>query len=328
MNDTNPSGTILGHGSFRYRLDTSWCRADPAEFPVNNCHEMAQASDGRLFLITDDPRNNILIYDTGGNVLDAWTLGWEGAHGLTLHEENGTEFLYLTGTETGQVAKTTLDGEIVLGLSHPHDSGAYRRPQRYRPTETAVAPNGDIYVADGYGSQYILRFDREGRFISKFGGKSAVADDEGKFLQVHGVAIDTRSGTPELVASARIRNELQWFDLEGNFLRRVYLPGAYISRPVIRGSELYAGVCFGTYENDYRMWSDRGFVVILDGQNRVVSCPGGREPHYGPSGKLEPLIQQDPVFKHCHDVCVDQQGDLYVCQWNAGRARPYKLHRV
>jgi hypothetical protein len=222
--------------------------------------------------------------------------------------------------------KVTLAGEVVMELPQAGKCGAYKETEEYRPTETAVAPNGDIYVADGYGSQYVLRFDREGKFISKFGGKSTQPVNPGKFMQAHGVAIDLRGEEPLLVVTERIRNEFNWFTLEGEFRKGVYLPGAYVSRPVIAGEHLYSGVCFGAREDDFRMWQGRGFVTILDAAGKVVSNPGGREPRYE-AGRLKVLLQDVPVFNNCHDVCVDRAGDLYVCQWNSGGVYPFKLRR-
>jgi hypothetical protein len=40
------------------------------------------------------------------------------------------------------------------------------------------------------------------------------------------------------------------------------------------------------------------------------------------------MLQDQPVFNNCHDVCVDARGDLYVCQWASGNVYPYKLHRL
>jgi peptidylamidoglycolate lyase len=318
-------GAVIGHNGFRYRVDKLWSQADPAKYPVKDCHEMVQVSDGRLFLLTNHPQNNVLIYNKSGELLDAWTLSLNGAHGLTVHQEaSGAEHLYLTDTG-GRVVKTTLDGRILLELPTAADCGAYRAGEAYSPTETAVAPDGSIYVADGYGSQFILRFEAGGKFVSKFGGKGT-QPSPGRFMQAHGVAIDTRGETPLLVVTERIRNEFNWFTLEGKPVRSVYLPGAYVSRPVIRGAHLYSGVCFGAKPNDYRMWQGRGFVVILDAAGRVVSCPGGRPPEYG-DGALKVLLQDQPVFHNCHDVCVDDAGDLYVCQWNSKNVYPYKLHR-
>lgn len=321
-------GAVIGHGAHRYRVDLNWSKADPAQFPVRDCHEMIQAADGRLFLLTNHAKNNVLIYDAAGKLLDSWTLGFNGAHGLSWHREaDGKEFLYVTDTGTGRVVKTSLTGEIALELPHAHKCGAYRLADVYSPTETAVGPNGDIYVADGYGSQYILRFDRTGRYLAKFGGKSSQPVNKGKFLQAHGVAIDVRGSEPLVVCTARIRNEFQWFTLEGKYVRTVYLPGAYISRPVIAGRYLYSGICFGMFHSDFRIWQNRGFVTILDDQDRVVSNPGGHAPKYDGEGKLQIMLRDQPVFRNCHDVCVDRQRDLYVCQWSSGNVYPYKLRR-
>ena len=318
--------TIIGHGEFRYRVDMLWSQADPATHPVNDCHEMIQAGDGRLFLLTNHKKNNILIYNKTGALLASWTLGFGGAHGLTLHREaDGKEFLYITDT-AGRVVKTTLAGEIVMELPHPAKVGAYTEHDSYNPTETAIGPNGDIYVADGYGSQWMLRFDKTGKYLSKFGGRSTQPINPGKFMQAHGIALDTRGPEPLLLCTERIRNEFNWFTLDGKHVRGVYLPGAYVSRPVIAGRHLYSGVCFGALPDDYRMWQNRGFVTILNDKNEVVSNPGGRAPYYA-EGRLHLMLQDQPVFHNCHDVCVDDKEDLYVCQWNSGKVYPYKLHR-
>lgn len=320
-------GAIVGHGPLRYRVDLTWSKANPSQHPVKDCHEMVQVPDGRLFLLTNHPNNNILIYHPDGRLLDAWTLGWKGAHGLSLHQEGGQPRLYLTDTGTGRVVKTDLAGKVLLELPHAHAAGAYDAKDEYSPTETAVGPNGDIYVADGYGSQFILRFSSEGRYLGKFGGRSSQPINPGKFLQVHGIALDTRGPQPLLVCAARIRNELQWFTLDGQHVRTVYLPGAYLSRPVISGKYLYSAICFGMFPNDFRMWQGRGFVTILDDQDQVVSNPGGRPPRYV-DGKLQVMLQDQPIFRNCHDVCVDRDQNLYVCQWNSGNVYPYKLHRI
>ena len=131
---------------------------------------------------------------------------------MTWHREaEGKGCFYVTEAGAGRVIKTTLAGEVVMELPKAGKCGAYKETEEYRPTETAVAPNGDIYVADGYGSQYVLRFDREGKFISKFGGKSTQPVNPGKFMQAHGVAMDLRGEEPLLVVTERIRNEFNWF---------------------------------------------------------------------------------------------------------------------
>ncbi|MEX1113999.1 MAG: hypothetical protein WEB53_02040 [Akkermansiaceae bacterium] len=317
---------IVGHGTHRYRVEKNWSKADHGKVPLENCHEMIQAPDGRLFLVTDHPKNNVLTYQTDGTLLGHWTLGSRTAHGLTLGREGDHDFLLITLTE-GKVVKTTLDGEVLLEIDPPHKTTAYNAAMPYAPTETAIGPNGDIYVIDGYGSQFILRHNKEGKFLGKFGGKSSMPEKPGTFLQAHGIALDTRGPEPLLVCTARIRNELAWFTLDGQHKHTQYYPGAYLSRPVIRGENLYSAVCFGFRENDYRMWTGRGFIVILDKDNKVISCPGGEAPHYK-NGTLMPLMKQGDLVHNGHDVCVDSEENLYLCQWNAGKVPPSKMHRL
>ena len=261
-------GSIIGHGDHRYRVDMLWSKADPASAPVSNCHEMVQVKDGRLFLLTDQPKNNILIYAKDGTLLGTWTLDLPGAHGLTLAVEDGKEVFWIADYK-GRVVKASLDGKLLMELPSAEKCGAYPVGQKYSPTEVAVGPGGQIYVADGYGSQFILRFDAAGNYLGKFGGKSELG--AGKFLQAHGLVMDTREEKPLLLCTERMRNEFQWFTPEGEFVKSVYLPGAFMSRPVIHGDLLLSGVCFGMVPHDYRPKMQRGFSIILDKQNRVVS---------------------------------------------------------
>ena len=248
------------------------------------------------------------------------------AHGLTIHEAGGEEYLYITDPGSGRVLKSTLEGDVVFELDAPDKIGEYDGKMFFRPTETAIGPNGDIYVADGYGSQYILQYNSEGEFIRKFGGDSFLQPD--KFKQVHGVTLDTRDpNNPSLLCTARIKNSFKRFSLDGKYLETFYLPGAFVSRPVIDGDNIYSGVCFGMEKGNYNLALNKGFVTILDRENKVVSNPGGTKPKYK-NGKLKLMLQDQTVFKNCHDVCVDGDKNLYVCQWNANGVYPYKLHRI
>ena len=315
----------LGHGDFQYRVEKDWGTLDASRYPVKNCHEMCMDQRGNLVMLTDHPKNNVLVYDKSGKLVESWTLNLEGAHGLTLHNEGGEDYLYITDTQ-GRVLKANRQGKVLLELAHPVKAGIYGEHAPFRPTETAIGPTGDIYVADGYGAQFILQYTAQGEFIRKWGGDSFLQTE--KFKQAHGVTLDTRDpDNPTLLCTARIKNTFKRFSLTGEYLEEYYLPGAYISRAVIDGDNVYSGVCFSMPEGYYNMALKTGFVTILDKSNRMVSNPGGTSPVYQ-NGKPQLVGQEKPVFKHCHDVCVDEDKNLYVCQWNADGVYPYKLHRV
>ena len=320
------ASVIIGHGDFQYRVHESWGNLDPTKTPVNNCHEMVMDAKGRLIMVTDEPRNNIIVYDKSGKLVTSWGSGYKSAHGLSIFDEGGEDVLWVCNPdhEAPSVTKTTLTGKLIMALPDPRKIGAYAEKDRYLPTETAVSDNGDIYVSDGYGSQWILQFDKNGKFIRKFGGPG---DGDSQFSTAHGVAIDRRqAGKPTLLCTSRGHNAFKRFSLDGRYLETVFLPGAYVCRPVIDGENVYAGVCWSRLRY-LNQTPNSGFITILDQQNRVVSNPGGTKPTYV-DNKLQLMVQQQTLFKHCHDVCVDEDKNLYVCQWNANKSYPIKLERV
>ncbi len=320
---TPADGEIIGHGDYKYRVHKSWGDLDPGTTPVKNCHEMVMDSMKRLIMITDETKNNILMYDKSGKLLDSWGSSFPRGHGLTLWDAGGEEFLFITDNG-GPVVKTTLDGQEVMQITSPKELGVYAEDENYVPTETAIGPNGDIYVADGYGSQYILQYDMKGNFIRKFGGRG---DGEDQFQTAHGVCIDARnSDNPTLICTSRAHNAFKRFTLDGQYLSTLFLPGAFVCRAVIDGENLYSGVCWSRLK--YLNRTDRsGFVTILDKDDRVVSNPGGTAPRYD-NGDLQLMVQDLPIFMHCHDVCIDDDKNIYVCQWNAEKTYPIKLERV
>jgi peptidylamidoglycolate lyase len=159
---------VYGHNNMKYKLDQNWCKADPLKNPVNDCHEMVQDSSGRIILLTNETKNNVMMFDKSGQLLSTWGNLFPGAHGLTLAGEH----LFITDTVKHQVYKTTLDGKILLTIDAPKENNLYPKAEQFVPTEVAVSDNGDFYIADGYGLQYILRYDVNGKLISYFGGTS------------------------------------------------------------------------------------------------------------------------------------------------------------
>ena len=315
-----PYQRSYGYNGMLYTLDIAWSKADTQQYPVNDCHEMVQDKKGRILLLTNETHNNVLIYDTNGKLMDSWGHDFPGAHGLTLHDENGTEFLYITDTVRHQVYKTTMDGKVLLTIDAPLEAGIYKESKEFVPTETAIDANGDIFIADGYGAQWVLHYDKNGKLLGYFGGRG---EGDEHLDNAHGICWDTRRKDQTLLITDRTRNCFKRFTKEGKLLEVIALPGACVCRPVIHKDHLYAAVLRSP---DLKA-EGTGFVTILDKDNKVVSNIGGSEPQYQ-DGRLQAMHQTDKIFVHPHDVCVDRDENLYVAQWASGKVYPYKLKRV
>ena len=75
------------------------------------------------------------------------------------------------------------------------------------------SPNGDIFIADGYGKDFIIKYDSS-NYVKHFGGRGERLD---QFDCCHGITLDTRDkNNSTLLISSRTKNEFKRFDLNGN----------------------------------------------------------------------------------------------------------------
>ncbi|MCX6229476.1 MAG: 6-bladed beta-propeller [Bacteroidia bacterium] len=317
---SKPKGPVYGHNEMTYHLNKEWGALNPKKTPVNDCHEMVQNAKGHIMLLTNETKNNVIIYNKSGRLIDTWGKDFPGAHGLTIQHTGKEDLLFITDTNRHQVYKTTIDGKILFTIDAPADLPAYKKNTAFVPTETTVLENGEFYIADGYGAQHILHYDAHGRLLNSFGGRGA--GDE-HFDNAHGICVDYRNPTPTLIITDRTRNAFKRFSLDGKLLEIIHLPGACVCRPVIKGDYLYAAVLRSPSLSNEKS----GFVTILNKENKVVSNLGGSAPVYV-NNELTPLSQTEKIFIHPHDVCVDDEGSIYVAQWASGKVYPYKFTKA
>jgi sugar lactone lactonase YvrE len=108
-----------------------------------------------------------------------------------------------------QIYKFSPDGKLLLTLGK---AGGGTDPEFFlQPNDIAVAPNGEIYVAEGHSSSAtaharILKFDRTGKLLTTFGKKGAGPDE---FDQPHALAFDSRG---RLFIGDRSNNRIQIYD--------------------------------------------------------------------------------------------------------------------
>ena len=165
---------VLGQGEFRYRVVPDWGREALAKVQVKNGHAVAVDESGRLFILTDDARNNVIILDAqSGELIRHWTARMPGAHGLTLVKEKDREVLFITDTALHEVRKLTLDGEELARYPWPQSSGLYKKADEYRPSKILHHPDGRLWIFDGYGKDYIHEYQPDGSYLRSWGATLA-----------------------------------------------------------------------------------------------------------------------------------------------------------
>jgi len=146
---------VMGSGEYTYEVYHDWGTL-PASIQYGNTHGIVHDSQGHIYVHhtvgkSSESSDTIVVFDSDGKFIKSWGREFKGgAHGLHIQKEGSTEFLYLCDITRGLIVKATLDGEQVFSLSYPAHSEPYAGKKiPWSPTNLAVAPNGDFYVADG-----------------------------------------------------------------------------------------------------------------------------------------------------------------------------------
>ncbi|HEX8912321.1 MAG TPA: hypothetical protein VF796_08165 [Humisphaera sp.] len=258
---------------------------------------------GNIYFSMDGGDQGILVYAPDGKLLR----GFGGkeylkCHGLCINEENGEEFIYAAHLGGKQAVKFKLDGTVVWKIPFPKESGKYQDVKQYSPTGIAVAPNGDVYIADGYGQNWIHQYDKDQKYIRSFGGKGK---ENGQFQTCHGIAIDKRGDKPLLLVCDRENRRLQHFDLDGKFVAVITTD---LRRPC---SVSFNGKRVAIAEL-------AGRVAIIDETNKVVSALGDNPNEKQRANfNVKPEDMKEGIFTAPHGVSFDADGNLYVMDWNA-----------
>lgn len=257
-----------------------------------NVRTLVGDSQGRLY-IQHAPPDEIVILDLDGQFLGAWPDIFEGhAHGLFISSEPDGEYIYVSDMEKHVVVKCTLEGEPVWTLGEPGNPGDWGHPFN-RPCDMAVAPEGDFYVADGYGNRHVHHFDPDRKLIRSWGGKGT---GPGEFGSVHDVFVDSRGGTRRIWIADHPNNRLQVFTPDGEFIEELTGFRGPSAMVVNADGEMYVSEERG------------GRITILSPDNEVIAYIGREE------RETEPGQMMDP-----HSVWLDSRGDVYAPEVSEGQ---------
>ena len=325
IHSTRAADSISGQGDFRYRHVPGWGEEALARVSVNNGHSIAVDSTGRILFLTDDPQNNVIILDPEGHLLNTWTARMPGAHGMALIEEGGGEHLFITDTKLNEVRKFTLDGTETLHLPWPEASGLYAKASEYRPSKVVPLPDGDLLVFDGYGKDYIHRYDAEGHYLTSWGGDLGEGENQLTHWGPHGGALDLRAAPPILIVCMSDQQEVKRFSTEGVFIDKFAMPGGNPRDAVLFGDHLFIPHLGDNWPADKNA---PGFISVLDASHRIVSNIGAPPAQYDADGQLQPMTSDGAPFIHPHGIALDKEGHLYVAQFASPSAPLLKFERL
>ena len=302
--------STLAAAEIKYSVAPNFFEEKPGGQPLGPCHGGVGIDKAGNIYVTTDTERGIVVFSSEGKFLH--TVGPTRIHGLELRTEKGVEYIYAARPADHQVIKLKLNGEREWAIEYPKEAGIYKNADTFKPCAVTVAPDGSIFIADGYGANYVLKYDKERKFVKAFGGPGA---EEGKFNTCHGIALDKRQGKPLLLVCNRNNNRVEYWDLDGNFVKVIQKDLRMPAAVHIRG--------------DYAVFPElQGRVTVLDKEGKIVAQIGDnpnekQRANFG----LKAEEWKDGICNSPHGASIDKEGNLIVSEWRQF-GRLHKFLRV
>ncbi len=291
-----------------YQVDPAWPRK-PDDIKWGAMSGVALDSQENVWVLSRAVPA-IQVYQPDGKFLFSWgkevlTTG----HGLTLDHQGN---VWVTDAGQHVVRKFTPQGQLLLMLGTPGVPGCDERHFN-KPTNVAVTPAGEVFVADGYGNARVVHFDKDGKFVNAWGRLGTAA---GELNLPHCVALDSKG---RLYVADRNNSRVQIFDQEGTYLdqwRNIIVPCAFC---MTKADELW--VCGSSPmpwrpEDDVLGYPPKDQLLMrFDTAGKLLqlwNVPKGED------GKERP-----GELNWVHGLAVDSKGNIYAVDIKGERAQKF-----
>ncbi len=298
-------GVIVGSGEFTYRVVEGWEKLPPGVV-FGDVAAIGIDKNDRVYAFNRG-KHPMIVLDREGNFIKSWGEDiFNRPHGVHTGPD---DTIYCTDDGDHTVRKCTLDGKVLLTLGVPGKAAAYMSGEPFnRCTHTALSPELDLYVSDGYGNARVHKYDPAGRLLFSWGEPGC---DPGQFNIAHNIHCDAdgwvyvadRENHRVQVFNGKGRYETQWNNLHrpsGLFMTGGKCPICYIGE-------------IGPYQAvNHEMPNLGPRVTITDNKGKLLARLA-RTPSRGTG------VGQ---FVSPHGIAVDSRGDIYVGEvaytaWNS-----------
>ena len=298
---------LTNAAAVEYQVVPNWYKL-PADRPqIGNMHgDIAVSASGDVYVSVQDPKAGVQVYDKDGKWVRVVPNAPSDFHGFVIHNDaDGAEFIYGARLGGGNILKLTLDGKEVLNIPSSEIPDDFKSKSKEGKTRVAltgmdVAPNGDLYVTDGYSSSYVHHFDKTGKYLKSFGGRKAPYN----FTTLHKIAVDTRFTPIRIIACDREAMRVVHLSAEGEFL-------GVVAKDLLAP----AAVCV---QGDYALVGEIGGAVsVLDKEGKTVARVGlNTEKSEVKNNKTEPAKWRPGFVTAPHGVAFNAAGDIFVAEYS------------
>ena len=296
-----------------YEVDRDWPRHSP-ERPWGEMPGVAIDAHDHIWTFNRGAVP-VQVFEPSGTLVRAWgEKEFQRPHGIA-HDPRGN--VWLTDIGSHVVRQYTPEGRRLLELGTPGQPGE-DETHFNQPTDVAIAPGGDIYVADGYVNNRIVHFDRQGRFLRAWGSKGS---EPGQFRVPHALALDSRG---RLYVADRGNARVQVFDPAGRFLaewRHLMIPWDIW---ITADDQIY--VC----GSSPMRWGPTQYLrpLGIPPKDQLVMKfdPAGKALQlwtFPPGGEGD-APKQPGELSWVHGMAVDSRGDLYLGDIVGRRAEKFR----
>lgn len=285
---------ILGEGEFRYEVVEGWGEL-PAGWRYGDVAAVGVDRSDNVYVFNRGP-HPMIVYDREGKFLRSWGEGmFPRAHGLDMARD-GTLFLTDDGDHT--VRQCTPEGKVLLTIGIPGRPTEFMSGLPFnRCTHTALAPNGDIYVTDGYGNARVHKYSPDGKLLFSWGESGS---DPGQFNIVHNVCTDADGW---VYVADRENHRVQVFNGKGKYETQ----WNFLHRP--------CALCMGAGAQPFCYVGELGPTMPVNSQ---LPNLGPRVSITDIKGKVLARLGRQTAgeaagqFIAPHGIAVDSHGDIYV----------------